>query len=209
MLFFPKQFTQDLCGRGGWLRRATVLTITLGFSVIGLTSNRKISDPPQASYIATVPSEAVRGKLAGRFRATTNLTSCSCDVIIICVPTPLTKNREPDLKYIEDTGRTIAGALRRGQLVVLESTTYPGTTDEVLRPLLEESGLKSGTDFYIGFSPEREDPGNANFQTVSIPKVVSGGGAQALELMCAFYGAVVQKIVPVSTTATAEATKLS
>ena len=184
-----------------------------GFSVKGFDIDpRKISDlAANTSYISTVPSEAVREAAGtGRFRATAEFGELRiCDVIIICVPTPLTKFREPDLKYIEDTGRVIAGTLRPGQLVVLESTTYPGTTDEVLRPLLEKPELKSGTDFFIGFSPEREDPGNANFQTASIPKVVSGDGANALELMCAFYGAVVQKIVPVSTTATAEATKLS
>ncbi len=163
------------------------------------------------TYLSTVGSDAVRAAMATkRFIPTADFGVLrDCDVIIICVPTPLTKYREPDMTYIEETGRVIAANLRRGRLVVLESTTYPGTTDEVLRPLLEASGLKSGSDFFIGFSPEREDPGNATFHTVSIPKVISGDGASALELMSAFYGAVVDRIVPVSTTATAEATKLS
>ena len=198
----------------GYVGLPLALAITrAGFMAKGFDIDaHKISDlSASTSYISTVPSEAIRKAIGtGRFSATGDFDELnSCDVIVICVPTPLTKHREPDLKYIEDTGRAIAGSLRPGQLVVLESTTYPGTTDEVLRPLLEKSGLKSGSDFFIGFSPEREDPGNTNFQTVSIPKVVSGDGAKALELMRAFYGAVVQKIVPVSTMATAEATKLS
>lgn len=163
------------------------------------------------SYLSTVASDAIHAAVATqRFSPMTDFGALhECDVIIICVPTPLTKYREPDMTYIEETGRVIASNLRRGQLVVLESTTYPGSTDEVLRPLLEATGLKSGVDFFIGFSPEREDPGNVTFHTASIPKIVSGDGAPALVLMSAFYGAVVEKIVPVSSTATAEATKLS
>ena len=184
-----------------------------GFTVKGLDiDSAKISElAGGGSYLSTVASGAVRDAMATkRFIPTADFGVLrDCDVIIICVPTPLTKYREPDMTYIEETGRVIAANLRRGRLVVLESTTYPGTTDEVLRPLLEASGLKSGSDFFIGFSPEREDPGNATFHTVSIPKVISGDGASALELMSVFYGAVVDRIVPVSTTATAEATKLS
>ncbi len=184
-----------------------------GFQVMGLDIDaEKISRLGAGkSYLSTVKPDAVRkAVVSGRFQATADFENLrACDVIIICVPTPLTKYREPDLGYIEDTGRSIARYLRPGQLVVLESTTYPGTTDEVLRPLLETTGLRNGLDFFMGFSPEREDPGNADFETVSIPKIVSGDGAQALALMCAFYGAVVKKIVPVSSTATAEATKLS
>jgi len=125
------------------------------------------------------------------------------------VPTPLTKHRDPDLSYVEATSRAIAEHLRPGQLVVLESTTYPGTTDDVVKVILEKTGLKSGTDFFIGFSPEREDPGNQHYNTATIPKVVAGDGPDALELMTDFYGAAVKTVVPVSSNATAEAVKLT
>jgi UDP-N-acetyl-D-glucosamine dehydrogenase len=128
---------------------------------------------------------------------------------VICVPTPLTRQREPDLSYVETTARTIALTLRAGQLVVLESTTYPGTTREVLKPLLEAGGLRSGRDFFLAFSPEREDPGNAEFGTRSIPKVVAGEGPMAARAVEAFYGAVVDRVVPVSTLDTAEAVKIT
>ncbi|MDO1582923.1 nucleotide sugar dehydrogenase [Rhizobium oryzicola] len=163
------------------------------------------------SYIEAVP-HAILGEevLAGRFSATCDFSRLAeCDVIAICVPTPLTRYRDPDLTYVENTCRDIAKTLRPGQLIVLESTTYPGTTDEIMRPILEKTGLKSGQDFFLGYSPEREDPGNRDFQTSTIPKVVAGDGDQASELMQAFYGQVVQTIVPVSGTRTAEAVKLT
>ena len=131
------------------------------------------------------------------------------DAILICVPTPLTRNREPDLSYIVQTGRAIAERLRPGQLVVLESTTYPGTTDEVLRPLLEADGLRSGRDFFLAYSPEREDPGNPKFSTSSIPKVVGGDGVHALQAAETLYRQLVVRTVPVSTPAAAEAVKLT
>jgi UDP-N-acetyl-D-glucosamine dehydrogenase len=163
------------------------------------------------SYIAAVDdTDLARLVGSGNFRASADFPELArCDVIIICVPTPLTRYREPDLYYVEETTRTIAKTLRSGQLVVLESTTYPGTTDEVMRPLLEATGLRSRHDFFLGFSPEREDPGNPNFGTVTIPKVVSGDGPDAQALMALFYGSVVKQIVPVSTNATAEAVKLT
>ncbi|GLK57355.1 UDP-N-acetyl-D-glucosamine dehydrogenase [Methylopila capsulata] len=163
------------------------------------------------SYLGTVqPAHVADAMAIGRLQPTADFALLAdCDVVIICVPTPLTRHREPDLRFIEETGREIALRLRPGQLVALESTTYPGTTDEVLRPLLETSGLRCGVDFYLGFSPEREDPGNPQFETVTIPKVVAGDGAQALELMTAFYAAVVKQVVPVSTNATAEASKIT
>ncbi|WP_274626729.1 nucleotide sugar dehydrogenase [Arvimicrobium flavum] len=164
-----------------------------------------------ASYIEAVPDEALGRSLRdGRFRASHDFVGLAeCDVIVICVPTPLTRHRDPDLSFVENTARAIAASLRRGQLVVLESTTYPGTTDGVLRPILEATGLRSGRDFYLGFSPEREDPGNRDFAVSTIPKVVAGDGHEAAALMRAFYGAVVDTVVPVSTTATAEAVKLT
>lgn len=132
-----------------------------------------------------------------------------CDIIIVCVPTPLTRHREPDLSFVENTARTIATCLRRGQLIVLESTTFPGTTTEVIRPILEAGGLRSGEDFFLGFSPEREDPGNKQFNTHTIPKIIAGDGATAQSLMQCFYEAVVQRVVPVSSPAVAEAAKLT
>jgi UDP-N-acetyl-D-glucosamine dehydrogenase len=131
-----------------------------------------------------------------------------CDAILICVPTPLTANRDPDLSYVVRTTETIARHLRPGQLVVLESTTYPGTTDEVMRPILEETGLRAGRDFFLAFSPEREDPNNPNFTTRSIPKVVGGVTPRCGEVAVALYQAVIEKVVPVGSARVAEATKL-
>jgi UDP-N-acetyl-D-glucosamine dehydrogenase len=146
----------------------------------------------------------------GRFRATTESEELSqADAILICVPTPLTRHREPDLSYVIKTTQDIARILRRGQLVVLESTTYPGTTVEVVKPLLEASGLRSGRDFFLAFSPEREDPGNAQYETASIPKVIGGDGPDALEIAEALYRQLVVRTVPVSSPATAEAVKLT
>jgi len=132
-----------------------------------------------------------------------------CDVVIICVPTPLNKYREPDLSYVVDTTQAIAGNLRAGQIISLESTTYPGTTRDVMRPILEATGLKSGKDFFLAYSPEREDPGNPDFHTASIPKVVGGDGDDALTVALEFYSAVVEQVVPVSNCEVAEAVKLT
>ncbi|ASY65618.1 UDP-glucose dehydrogenase (plasmid) [Sinorhizobium sojae CCBAU 05684] len=184
-----------------------------GFPVTGFDIDpaKIVALDDRCSYIEAVTDDALgREAAAGRFRSTTDFAVLGlCDVILICVPTPLTKHRDPDLSYVEKTSHSIAKTLRPGQLVVLESTTYPGTTDGVVRAILEETGLKSGTDFFLGFSPEREDPGNRAFETASIPKVVAGDGALAAALMERFYGAVVASIVPVSSNATAEAVKLT
>ncbi|MEX0780297.1 MAG: nucleotide sugar dehydrogenase [Balneolales bacterium] len=131
------------------------------------------------------------------------------DAVLMAVPTPLSKYREPDMSYVEATVKSIAPHIQKGQLIVLESTTYPGTTEELIRPICEEmSGLKSGVDFYLAYSPEREDPGNANFNTATIPKVVGGDGDDALAIAAALYGSVISQAVPVSNTKTAEAVKL-
>ena len=152
-------------------------------------------------------AEAVKDK---RFQATADFNRLTeADAILICVPTPLTRHREPDLTYVEKTAEAIAPRLRQGHLVVLESTTYPGTTDEVIKPILEATGLKSGSDFFLAFSPEREDPGNPDFGTTGIPKVVGGDGPDALALADALYSALVVRTVPVSSAATAEAVKLT
>jgi UDP-N-acetyl-D-glucosamine dehydrogenase len=146
----------------------------------------------------------------GRFSCTTEFSALAkADAIIICVPTPLTKHREPDLSYVANTALAIMPHLRRNQLVALESTTYPGTTTELLVPILEQSGLKSGTDFHVAFSPEREDPGNPDYGTQSIPKVVGADTPQSLELAVALYSQIVVKTVPVSSTAAAEAVKIT
>src|SRR5919201_569928 len=136
-----------------------------------------------------------------RFEATVDTKRLAePDALIICVPTPLTAHREPDLQYVEKTTEAVAAALRRGQLVCLESTTYPGTTDEVVRPRLEATGLQIGTDFFLAFSPEREDPGNTQFETSTIPKVVGGTTPGCLELACALYAEAVRQVVPVAST---------
>lgn len=184
-----------------------------GFEVTGFDIDPKkiVALDACKSYIDAVADEALTAEReAGRFSATTDFAGlAACDVIVICVPTPLTKHRDPDLSYVEATSRSIAAHLRAGQLVVLESTTYPGTTDDVVKVILEKTGLKSGVDFFVGFSPEREDPGNQHYHTATIPKVVAGDGAEALDLMKAFYGAAVKTVVPVSSNATAEAVKLT
>ncbi len=163
------------------------------------------------SSIKHIPGSLVASAVgSGQFEATTDFDRLhEPDAILICVPTPLSRHREPDLSYVVDTTRAIAQRLRKGQLVVLESTTYPGTTDEVMRPILEETGLKSGVDFFLAFSPEREDPGNPEFGTSTIPKVVGGDGPVASEMANALYGQLVVRTVPVSSTATAEAVKLT
>jgi UDP-N-acetyl-D-glucosamine dehydrogenase len=163
------------------------------------------------SYIRTVPSDAIREMVdGGRFHATVDFAeTAAMDAILICVPTPLNRHREPDLSYVERTAEAIAPQLRAGQLIVLESTTYPGTTAELLRPILERGGLKSGRDFFLAYSPEREDPGNPKFETSTIPKVVGGDGPVAADLAAALYGQIVTQVIPVSSLATAEAVKLT
>ncbi|MEX0647516.1 MAG: nucleotide sugar dehydrogenase [Balneolaceae bacterium] len=132
------------------------------------------------------------------------------DALLMCVPTPLDHYREPDMQYVEQTTRTVAQHLRKGQLVILESTTWPGTTEELIIPILEEvSGLRAGKDFYVAYSPEREDPGNEHFNTAGIPKVVGGHGDEALKLACALYDTAIVQTVPVRDTKTAEAVKLT
>ena len=163
------------------------------------------------SYIEAVAAGTLKEVTAsGAFDWTTDFARLAeVDVIVICVPTPLTRYREPDLSYVENTGRTIAAHMTPGTLVVLESTTFPGTTDEVLTPILEEGGLTAGKDFWSAFSPEREDPGNASYRTATIPKIVAGDGAEAGALALAFYSAIVDKAVPVSSTRVAEAVKIT
>lgn len=184
-----------------------------GFRVIGLDiDDRKTTALNKGeSYIHHIPAERVKALLKqDKFEATTDFSKVAeIDAVLICVPTPLTGHREPDLSYIVNTGAAIAPHMRKGQLIILESTTYPGTTDEVLRETLEKSGLKSGEDFLLAFSPEREDPGNPKFSTSTIPKVVGGCDAAALDAADALYSQIVVSTVRVSSARAAEAVKLT
>jgi UDP-N-acetyl-D-glucosamine dehydrogenase len=146
----------------------------------------------------------------GMFQATTDFAVArAADALVTCVPTPLTRNREPDMAYIEGTAKALAPLLHRGQLYSLESTTYPGTTDDFVRPILEgASGLRVGTDFFLAFSPEREDPGNPSYHTSNIPKVVGGVTPDCLQAGVALYSAVIATVVPVRSARTAELTKV-
>ncbi len=184
-----------------------------GYSIVGFDVDpAKITTLNAGkSYIGRVEDELV-GKLleSGRFIATDQEGRLNeCDVLVICVPTPLNKYREPDLSYVVNTSEMIARQIRPGQLITLESTTYPGTTREIMRPILEKNGLKSGKDFFLAFSPEREDPGNPDYHTATIPKVVGGDGETASSIACAFYSNVVSSVVPVASCEVAEAVKLT
>ena len=162
------------------------------------------------SIIKHVPHEQVKKMVkTGRFRATSDMAKLrTVDAVLVCVPTPLTENREPDVQFIVSSSETIARYLRRGQLIVLESTTYPGTTRELMAPILERSGLKAGKDFHLAYSPEREDPGNKEFTTRTIPKVVGGLTQECLDMACRLYGAAIERTVPVSSLEAAEAAKI-
>ncbi|MGD0784721.1 MAG: nucleotide sugar dehydrogenase [Sedimentisphaerales bacterium] len=186
--------------------------VARGAKVIGFDINeanvKKINSGQ--SPLKHIPSSDITNMIkTGRFNTTTNMKLMSKpDALIICVPTPLTKNREPDMTYIVVTCETISKYLRKGQLVSLESTTYPGTTREVMKPILEKSGLKAGKDFYMAFSPEREDPGNKNFRTATIPKVVGGYDKKSLKIALEIYKYAIDKTVPVSSCDVAEAAKI-
>lgn len=181
--------------------------------VIGFDSDPekvKFINKKKRSYIKHIQSEKIKTAVEkGFFTATTDFSRLSePDAIIICVPTPLSENREPDLSYVKNSAIMIAKYLRNEQLVSLESTTYPGTTDEELKTILETSGLKVGKDVYLCFSPEREDPNNPQFSTSTIPKVVGGVTSACTEVAIKLYSKIINKIVPVSSARAAEATKL-
>ncbi|MBW3598769.1 MAG: nucleotide sugar dehydrogenase [Planctomycetes bacterium] len=187
-------------------------SIAAGYATLGFDVDpRKIERLAKGeSYIKHVPSEWIASCLKeGRFEPTADMSRLGeADVILICVPTPLTESRDPDLSYVEATARMAAATLRPGQLVVLESTTYPGTTRNVLLPILAEKGLQPGGDFFLAYSPEREDPGNPQHSANSIPKVVGGLDETSLKLADAFYSRVVVQTVPVSSVEVAEACKI-
>jgi len=184
-----------------------------GFNVLAFDVDSKKIDMLNAgkSYLKGITDDALSSMVAaGRFHATADTKKLAeADALIMCVPTPLNKYREPDMSYVVKTTETIASILRPGQLVVLESTTYPGTTAELMQPMLEAGGLKAGDDFFVAYSPEREDPGNGFYSTHSIPKVVGADDKKSQKLAVALYSNIVVKAVLVSSSATAEAVKLT
>ena len=182
-----------------------------GFTVLGfdIDEQRVAGLNAGRSPIKHIPGADIAAMVAGGFSATDDFARIAeADAIVICVPTPLNRHREPDLSFIVGTMETIAPHLRPGQLLSLESTTWPGTTDEVLRPYVEKRGLRIGDDFFLVYSPEREDPGNPNFTTRTIPKIVGGTTPACRAAGEALYGAVIDRVVPVSSTQAAELTKL-
>jgi UDP-N-acetyl-D-glucosamine dehydrogenase len=183
-----------------------------GFPVLGFDVDPGKVDKLNAgvSYIRQISSDRIGGLVGrGRLEATTNFDLLGkADALVICVPTPLTRHREPDLQYIEQTVQAVASTLRVGQLICLESTTYPGTTEEVVLPGLTRNGLTVGRDFFLAYSPEREDPGNRDYSTATIPKLVGGVTPACAELAVALYGQAIDRAVAVSGTRVAEAAKI-
>jgi UDP-N-acetyl-D-glucosamine dehydrogenase len=183
-----------------------------GFTVVGFEVDEARIEIINSgkSYIPDVPTDMVKALVErGKFSATTDFSRLKeTDAVIICVPTPLRKTKEPDISYILAASEQLRATLHSPQLIVLESTTYPGTTDEVLRPMLEETGLALDKDFYLAFSPERVDPGNKNFQTNNIPKVVGGVSPMSTEIASALYQTIVERVHKVSSARVAETAKL-
>jgi UDP-N-acetyl-D-glucosamine dehydrogenase len=183
-----------------------------GFTVTGFDVDAGKTTQINAgkSYIPdVVEAELAACVRGGTLKATTDMTQLGAmDAIDICVPTPLRKTKDPDLSYVVLAVEAVAATLRPGQLIILESTTYPGTTDEIVQPMLEEKGLQAEVDFFLAFSPERIDPGNQQYTTKNIPKIVGGVGPASTEAASALYGAIVQHVVPVSSTRVAEMVKL-
>lgn len=185
--------------------------VEVGYKVLGFDIDQaKVGSLNQGlSYIEHISSGSIASSLELGFEATTDFSRASeADALIICVPTPLNKYREPDLSFVTDTTDSLVPYLRAGQVFSLESTTYPGTTDEELKPRVESTGLKVGQDIFLVFSPEREDPGNPNFTTRTIPKVCGGYSPNCLDVGVALYEQVIDQVVPVSSTRAAELTKL-
>lgn len=184
---------------------------SIGFKVLGIDINeKKVTDLNAGiSDIEHIPNANIAAAVKTGFEATTDFARVSeCDALILCVPTPLNKYREPDLSYVTSTTNSLKVYLRPGQIVSLESTTYPGTTEEEILPRVEEGGLKVGTDIFLVYSPEREDPGNPDFETRTIPKVIGGHTPACLEVGTALYQPAIDQVVAVSSTKAAEMTKL-
>jgi len=183
----------------------------LGYNVIGLDVDATKVNMLNSgeSYIKHIGSSALKLAVSDGFKATADFSKArDCDALIICVPTPLNKYREPDLSFVKNTVDSLVPFLRHGQVVSLESTTYPGTTEEELLPRVESTGLKVGVDLALVYSPEREDPGNPNFETKTIPKVCGGHTALCLKVGISLYKYAIEQVVPVSSTKAAEMTKL-
>ena len=185
-----------------------------GYPVMGVDIDQSKVDALEKgeSYIGHIPDEGIQKMLdEGSFQCTTDFSALEkADAILICVPTPLTKQREPDISYVTETTAMIAPYLQAGQIIVLESTTYPGTTRDVMQPILEKgSGLKGDIDFVCAYSPEREDPGNQDFETTTISKVVGAGNKEGLDMIVSLYKPLVPNVIPVSSPETAEAVKLT
>jgi len=204
-----------VCGVVGLGYVGLPLAVEMGnvdLKVIGLdVSKRVVSDLNAGkSHIKDIPSaDVARLRKSGRFEATTEMSRLAeCDVISICVPTPLSKTKDPEMSYVIAATESVAASLRPGQLIVLESTTYPGTTRELMIPLLQARGLEVGSDIFLCFSPERVDPGNEKWHTKNTPKVIGGVTPQCGELGVALYGKFIEKMIPVSSPEAAELTKL-
>ena len=183
----------------------------IGYTVVGFDIDEKKVTRLAAgeSYIERISADTIRRAVERGFEPTTDFSRCAeVDALIICVPTPLNKHREPDMSFVISTTEAIVPHLRKGQVVSLESTTYPGTTDEELRPRIEARGLEIGKDVFLVFSPEREDPSNPDYETKTIPKICGGTTSACLEVGVALYGQAIDRVVPVSSTKTAEMTKL-
>ena len=192
------------------------LPLTLRYCEVGYTVVGFDIDPTKVdalnsgkSYIEHIPEQSIQNIIGKNFEPTTDFSrAVEVDALILCVPTPLNKYREPDLSFVLDTIDSLVPHLRKGMVISLESTTYPGTTDEELKPRIESRGLTVGKDVFLVFSPEREDPGNQKFSTQTIPKVCGGCTPDCLDVGLALYGSVIDKVVPVSSTRAAELTKL-
>ncbi len=182
-----------------------------GFEVLGLDvdETKVVALNGGRSYIGHIPEDRVKAAVGkGKLEATSDFARLGePDAILICVPTPLTRHREPDLSYVARTAESVAATLRRGQLVVLESTTWPGTTREVVKPVLEGNGMVCGQEFFLAYSPEREDPGNPQYSTATIPKVVGGITPECTRVAAALYRAIVPEVIAVSSPEVAESTK--
>lgn len=211
--FRRREATIGVVGLGYVGLPLALASVAGGFRTIGFDTdpNKVAALNAGRSYIRQVANEDLADvTCSGRLWATTSFAVMKeTDAILICVPTPLTRQREPNLTYVVKTTQSVAEYLKSGQLIVLESTTYPGTSQEVVRPILEGNGLKSGRDFFLAYSPERADPGNDRYSTKVIPKVVGADGEDALALACELYGAVVDRVVPVRSMEVAEAVKLT
>jgi len=207
-----RNFTVGVVGMGYVGLPVALTFLEAGFNIIGFDVDRRKVDQLNAgqSYIRHIEeSRITRAHGSDKFLATTDFSQvANCDAILICVPTPLTKQREPDLQYVVATCESIWPHLRAGHIVILESTTYPGTTEDVVLPILQKSGLKADEDFLVAYAPEREDPNNPHFTTSTTPRVIGSTSPAGLTVAACLYQQIVEKTICVSSTKTAEATKL-